>query len=202
MTSHVGMAALLALALGAPAQAATVSATTGASGIYGVAAGDVRFDSAPGESNRVSMHLVDGSRGVVEVREDGAPLVAGARCTLLGTNVARCDAAADFVSATVNTGDGDDSVTLDDPLFGLVSAGAGDDRIIGACVADGGDGNDRLTGCNNTLPGLGHRFLGGKGDDTIEGGPADDTIDGGGGTDVLRGGDGNDNIDDADGAPG
>jgi Ca2+-binding RTX toxin-like protein len=202
MTSHVGLAALLSVALAAPAQAATVSATTGGSGIYGVASGSVLFNAAPGENNRVTMHRVDGARGVVELREDGAPLTVGARCTLVSAGVAHCDTAADFVDATVDLGDRDDSVTISDPLFGLVAAGAGDDTVTGACIADGGDGNDHLTGCGNTLPGLGHRFLGGKGDDTIEGGAAGDSIDGGGGNDVLRGGNGSDNIEDADGALG
>lgn len=191
--------ASIVLAAATPAGAATVSATTGASGAYGVAAGSVLFQANPGELNRVTMQLVPGSRGVVEIRDDGAALTAGARCTLVSPAVARCDTAADFTDAMVNLGDGNDTVVIDDPLFGIVTAGPGDDTVVGACVATGDEGADHLVGCANTSPAYGHRFLGGPGDDTIDGGPAADMIDGGGGRDTLRGGDGDDNIDDGDG---
>src|SRR6478736_5317408 len=80
-----------ALGLTVPAQAATLSATTGGTGAYGVSAGSVSFQASPGETNRVSMRLVAGSHGVVEVRDDGAPLTVGARCSLVSAGVARCD---------------------------------------------------------------------------------------------------------------
>jgi Ca2+-binding RTX toxin-like protein len=72
---------------------------------------------------------------------------------------------------TVNTQDGDDSVT----------GGDGADRI------DGGAGLDGLTG------GLGNDTLfGGDGADTVEGNVGNDLIHGGGGVDSLEGGAGND----------
>jgi hypothetical protein len=193
---------LLSLVVAAPAGAATVSATTGGSGAFGIPSGSVIFDAAPGEANRVTMRLIAGTRGVVEVREEGAALTTGARCTLVSPGVAHCDTAADFTDAMVNLGDGDDTITIEDPLFGNVDAGSGDDTVTGACIAVGGDGADHLSGCANTATAFSHRYLGGRGDDTIEGGPAPDTIDGGGGRDTLRGGDGDDNIHDGDGARG
>jgi hypothetical protein len=194
--------ALIALGSVASAHAATVSATTGASGAFGVSAGSVLFEASPGEGNRVSMHLIADSHGVVEVRDDGAPLAVGARCELERPGVAHCDTAADFSDAMVNLGDGDDSVTIDDPLYGRVNAGPGDDTVLGACQASGDVGDDRLVGCGNVLNSLGHSYLGGSGNDSIDGGPADDSINGGGGRDVLRGGGGKDDITDGDGAVG
>lgn len=76
--------------------------------------------------------------------------------------------------------------------------GGGDDRLetegtyvngAGTAVAEGGDGNDTLSG------GIGEtvvRFLGGAGDDTVDGGLADDTLKGGPGEDSADGFDGDD----------
>jgi hypothetical protein len=195
----LALAVGVSLAIAAPAVAATVRATTGGIGPYGIPQGGVFYTAVPGEANRVTFRLVPDSRGIVEVRETGARIDAGPRCTAVEPGFARCDAAAEFVDVTVDAGDGDDAITIEDPLYGLVVAGTGDDTVVGACQVSGDDGADHLVGCANPLGSLGHRYSGGLGDDLIEGGPAADSIDGGGGRDVMRGGDGGDDIDDGDG---
>jgi hypothetical protein len=194
-------AAATLVALASPlvaAQAASVRATTGGSGPYGVAEGSVIFTASPGESNRLTVRLVSGSHGLVEVRDDGAVVQPGDRCTAAGPGLVRCDASADFVDVTVDAGDGDDQVTVEDPLYGILQGGSGNDTLVGGCQITGDDGNDTLVGCLNTLPALGHRLLGGRGDDSIEGSNASEVIDGGGGRDVLLGGGGNDDLGDGD----
>jgi Ca2+-binding RTX toxin-like protein len=75
---------------------------------------------------------------------------------------------------------------------GLYAGGAGNDTFTVAGFfpepvnADGGAGNDTLTG--------------GDGNDTIAGGGDDDTLTGGPGTDAIDGGPGNDDLDTFDGA--
>jgi Ca2+-binding RTX toxin-like protein len=76
-------------------------------------------------------------------------------------------------------------VTGTDPVDGFAIAGAGGDDVVNASGlaagvltfnADGGDGNDTITGS--------------AGDDVLTGGPGDDVLTGGPGNDVLDGGPG------------
>jgi len=116
------------------------------------------------------------------------------------------------ITGTMNA----DMIDCRDATLGhTISAGGGDDIIVGSAFADtisgganndtisGGDGDDILFGGVYTSPAA--KFLGkkgggrgntkaGSGADTIEGGLGDDTINGGSGDDILRGGPGNDYI--------
>ncbi len=86
------------------------------------------------------------------------------------------------VEATIDAGDGDDTITsfgAGDTIFG----GDGDDSILG------GDGDDSILG------GDGDDIVDGEaGNDTIIGGDGRDVITGGPGMDSLLGGDGNDDL--------
>jgi hypothetical protein len=181
-----------------PALAGSVRATTGGTGAYGVSQGDVFYDAAPGEANRLRVSLVAGSHGVVDVRDEGASIAVGDRCTAVSPNEARCDAAADFVDVVVDVKELDDEVTIEPPLYGLVLGGDGNDTLLGGCQLTGGPGDDVLRGCSGINPGLNHTLRGGPGNDTIDGGDAPDIIDGGGGRDTLHGGEGNDSFNDGD----
>ncbi len=96
-------------------------------------------------------------------------------------------------SLTINTGDGNDAVTVNDLETGavaaVVNAGAGDDTVSttdGDDQLNGGAGNDQLNS--------------GGGADTVSSGDGNDIIQAGEGVDVLTGGLGDDNIDGGDGA--
>ncbi len=100
------------------------------------------------------------------------------------------------ITATENvvmqTQSGDDTITVTD------LAGTG----IHTVTADGGDGNDVLTGAATgvnliLIGGAGDDVLtGGRGNDVLDGGLGNDTLSGGKGLDVLDGGDGDDTLDD------
>ncbi|MEM6561399.1 MAG: calcium-binding protein, partial [Planctomycetota bacterium] len=111
----------------------------------------------------------------------------------------------------IAVGRGDDDVQLlGDVPTGNVSAGPGDDYVLGGSGNDfivGGDGRDTLAGAtgNDTLRGdagadrLGggkknDLLLGSAGDDRLFGDAGNDTLDGGGNVDRLFGGDGNDDL--------
>lgn len=80
----------------------------------------------------------------------------------------------------IDTGDGDDGVTVGDGNDDVMS-GAGDDTVVG------GVGQDRLDGGSGD-----DLMLGGLGDDTLLGGMGADVLVGGYGRDVIDGGSGND----------
>lgn len=101
------------------------------------------------------------------------------------------------IAATVDAGDGDDTVhasNLGDNVFG----GAGNDRLYGGRLDDwllGGEGNDVLNAggeAAGTLGGDGNYLNGGAGDDLLLGREGSDWLEGGDGTDILEGGDGDD----------
>ena len=124
-------------------------------------------------------------------------------------------------SVVLNTGPGDDTVTMSvDPMTGerivtvngqvtrfpagydvTIRAGEGSDTIDVApgtrvrLTLLGGAGDDTLSGGlgDDTLYGLSgaDRIDGGFGQDYLEGGTGDDTLDGGAGNDMLSGGTGN-----------
>ena len=195
----LGSASVVAvLALAPTAAASTVRATTGGSGPFGVAQGSVFYSAGFAEANRVSIALVPGTRGVVAVRDDGATIVPGERCTAVDAHEVRCDAAADAVNANVEVRDLGDEVTIAAPVYGLVAGGDGDDRLTGGCQLLGESGDDVLEGCNGFGSFLGHAVSGGAGNDVVAGGDGADALSGGGGGDTLRGGPGNDDLNDGD----
>ncbi len=101
------------------------------------------------------------------------------------------------VAATIDAGDGDDTVHAGD-LGNNVFGGAGNDVIYGGKLDDwllGGDGNDTLNAggaASYTIGGNGNYLNGGAGDDILIGREGSDWLEGGDGTDILEGGDGGD----------
>lgn len=166
--------AFLMLVTGAgTAQAATVSLyETPGDGHYPATA-SVTFTAAPGEANRV-LAVPDMQAWVV--RDDGAPLSAGAGCVALDAASVRCASTIATPALSVDTGDGDDTITAPDGAYLLAEAGAGNDVIHADGSLVGGSGDDIL--------------VGGSGNDDLLGGPGVDVLHGGAGNDALSG-DGN-----------
>lgn len=130
------------------------------------ATASVTFTAAPGEANRV---LAVPDKQAWVVRDDGAPLSAGDGCVALDTASVRCASTIATPSLSVDTGDGDDTITAPNGAYLLAEAGAGNDVIHA-------EGN----------------LVGGPGDDVLFGGSGNDELRGGSGVDVLHGGAGND----------
>ncbi|HXC74119.1 MAG TPA: calcium-binding protein, partial [Sphingomicrobium sp.] len=101
------------------------------------------------------------------------------------------------VAATVDAGDGNDTVYASD-LGDNVFGGAGNDTLYGGRLDDwllGGDGDDSLNAGSinsGTLGGDGNYLNGGAGNDQLYGREGSDWLEGGDGVDVLEGGDGGD----------
>lgn len=94
-----------------------------------------------------------------------------------------------FISGTIETGAGKDSVFGSDEGDEVIS-GAGDDLLFGNAGDDtlnGGSGDDRLFGGDGT-----DQLLGSTGDDRLYAGEGDDILTGGDGRDILAGGGGSD----------
>jgi Ca2+-binding RTX toxin-like protein len=158
---------VMTLGLAAPAQASTVEVMSVDS-----CGGDVAcskyggghpvpvtvLTGGAGEANRITMTR---EGDMVVFRDAGAPLVAGAGCTAVAADTARCPLTRGEPGITglrIAAGDGDDVVTVATGLETNV-------------ILDGGPGADALTG--------------GDGPDTIDGGEGPDMLDGAGGFDVL-----------------
>ena len=101
------------------------------------------------------------------------------------------------VAATVDAGDGNDTVYASD-LGDNVFGGPGNDTLYGGRLDDwllGGDGDDSLNAGSinsGTLGGDGNYLNGGAGNDQLYGREGSDWLEGGDGVDVLEGGDGGD----------
>ncbi|HQY88893.1 MAG TPA: calcium-binding protein, partial [Tepidisphaeraceae bacterium] len=119
----------------------------------------------------------------------------------------------------ITTGDGKDTITVDDDVIGVtIDSGNGDDRIIGSDNSDfiragyrlsfgdtendyvvANEGNDTVSGDdgNDTITGSAgkDKLYGENGEDRINGGKGNDTIFGGSGDDRMYGNEDNDSID-------
>ncbi|MBA2506803.1 MAG: calcium-binding protein [Thermoleophilaceae bacterium] len=187
----------LALVLGALAPASALASTAGVSITRSACNDDTcryatDFDLAtavltvagqPGEANAFSVTRTGGS---FAIRDDGAPITAGALCTAVSANEVTCPASvpARSYSFSVSGADGNDTLAIVDTTQaqgfsgGIVSynlsGGPGDDTITGSSRVDridGGDGADRIAG--------------GPGDDELTPGPGANTVDGGEGSDFV-----------------
>ncbi|MBA3301762.1 MAG: hypothetical protein H0T15_07805 [Thermoleophilaceae bacterium] len=150
--------------------------TTASLGVFG----------KPGEANAFTVTRA-GSTFVI--RDDGAPITAGALCTAVSANEVTCPAGVPSRSYSfyLSGADGDDTITIVDPTQaqgqglsgGIVSygvfGGPGDDTITGSSRnerIDGGEGADRIAA--------------GPGDDELTPGPGANTVDGGEGSDFVE----------------
>ena len=103
-------------------------------------------------------------------------------------------ARSDVVAINVRTGDGDDSVRIDDANGAFTNS-------IPTTIA-GGDGNDTLEGGQVQVAAENETYKGGDGDDLVDGGKGNDTADLGDGNDTFRwdNGEGSDVIEGKDGS--
>jgi Ca2+-binding RTX toxin-like protein len=128
--------------------------------------------------------------------ESATPLeVGGTICSHPGKRpeALLCEAAA-IAGFEINTGVGDDTVTLGAtvPVPATIRGGEGADVLTGGAGNDkliGGPGNDELTGRGGD-----DLLIGGAGNDTLNGGAGDDTLRGGLGGNVLIGGPGKNTV--------
>lgn len=108
-----------------------------------------------------------------------------------------------FKVVIVNSGAGDDVVTIDAPAALKADGGAGNDVLNGGVMGDllsDSSGNDTLNG-NGGQDDLNTEFeFGGGTKDVLNGGNDLDILKGGPGNDELRGGDGNDRLEGNGGA--
>jgi Ca2+-binding RTX toxin-like protein len=158
------MAACLAAGLAHAGNAAAATAS--------VSNGVLSYTAGPGETNLVNVSL---SSGMFTIVDSGAPVTAGAGCSLPAAGRATCGASG-VASIRIDAGDGNDVITLLPSTPATISDGPGDDLVTA------GAGNDVLTG--------------GPGNDIYYGGGGNDEFDDGGGTgaDVFNGGSGTDTV--------
>lgn len=141
----------LQLVVAASAGASSVRVATDAECDRTGCLGQVYFTAAPGENNVVMITQEQG--GIALVRDDGAALTAESGCVSDGAHEARCeDKRCDGCAPeplgiwTIDTGDGNDKVTVLDGQS-IVRAGTGNDEVsVKCCSVDGGGGHDRMEG--------------------------------------------------------
>lgn len=140
-------------------------------------------------SGRVNKVVVTRS-GRVIIIDDRVAIKAGKGCKRIAgdkTKV-RCTTSKTPTRVLVYLHDRDDSVVNKSSLGLTADGGSGNDRLTGGSLGDslrGGSGNDRLWG--------------GDGKDLLAGGDGSDQLDAGAGADTLDGGAGNDHLDGAAG---
>jgi Ca2+-binding RTX toxin-like protein len=189
--SGLFLAALVAAALLAVSAAAANIGTGNAQSRRALAATEgsinVVLAGSPGD-DRITVELSADGR-YYEI-ESATPLeVGGTVCTHpeKRPEALLCEAAP-VAGFEINTGAGDDTVTLGRgaatvPVPATIRGGEGDDELVGGAGADkliGGPGDDELAGRG--------------GNDLLIGGPGADTLVGGAGDDILRGGTGRNNL--------
>lgn len=153
----------------------------------------VRVLESGNEANRVSVSY-DGGMDLYTVFDAAASLTPSGTCVAVDANTATCPGAG-ITRVSVDTGDRDDSIALDDTtvpqtITQILDGGPANDVVDGANAAGtlrGGSGNDLITG-RGTLSGE-------SGNDTLVGSPEADNLRGGNGSDGLDGGNGSDNLD-------
>jgi hypothetical protein len=174
---HLATATIVTLLiLAAPAGAATVTLSTQQecppkSGCFDFTV--IAFSAAAGEVNdvKVTQDGVD-----YRLADAATPVTPGAGCRAVDAHTAVCTAPRTPREIELDLDDGDDRAETTVTAFVRASGGEGNDAIaIAAAIgaAEGGPGNDTLSG-----PG---EHVGGPGDDRIfgggDGGPGDDVID-------------------------
>ncbi|MFI7546802.1 calcium-binding protein [Actinoplanes sp. NPDC049599] len=181
--------------LAAPAQAAT----TGTAQVLGEHNSVVRFTAAAGKANTLVITI----SGRTVTLNDRVAIKAGKGCKAVkgDRTKVRCTTARTPTELSVTLGNKNDRVTNKTGVPMVAEGGSGNDTLTGGSNRNrlfGGSGNDKLTGGARTDAidgGKGNDTIyGGKGDDWLQGGVGNDTIYGGKGDDWLQGGVGNDTI--------
>jgi Ca2+-binding RTX toxin-like protein len=162
----VGVLATAAVLPGTPAHAAAATVQlVGSKLVYRAAAGQV---------NNVTVAVA--TTGLLSFH-DVVALTPGTGCVAAGATAVTCGAPAS-VTVDIDTGDLNDVITKTSDVGGVLSGGAGDDKISAGPVRAGAV----------------NRLLGGAGDDVLTGGVNTDELDGGPGADKLTGGGGVDTV--------
>ena len=192
-----------------PAEGATLS-SNGTLAIYGTSGSD-QITAAP-DPGYITTGVIDNTVYFSFPTNSVTQIIVGS----LGGNDTIAYSASQFDDpqaalppVTLSSGDGDDSITLNDPAAGtFVDAGAGNDTIIalndGAATLNGGDGDDTISSDGASLLTL--AVYGNEGNDTLSlGEDSSGTLSGGAGNDMLidssnlnavvSGGDGTDTFD-------
>jgi Ca2+-binding RTX toxin-like protein len=180
MTKRVQLLTLLAaLAIAAPASAATISYD----------GNTLVYTASPGQADHVVLALAgDDSRIAIQNGHDDLTGPAD-RCEDYsggyGNSYLWCDAPQ---AIRADLGDGDDYWSTYDDAPGAanetVDGGVGNDELDGSGTFAGGPGNDKLTG---SLQPHDDHFDGGDGNDIVDGKGGNDQILGGAGDDTVRG---------------
>jgi len=142
---------------------------------------ELRYQAAPGEVNVLTVTAVGAD---VQLADSGAPISAGAVCTVIDAHTVRCPAPTDFLNVLL--AGGDDHLTMVGALPTLdviLEGGPGDD------VLNGGPGTDGLFGEAGS-----DTIRGGGGNDLMEAGDPGVTPDSPGAHNVLSGGLGDDHL--------
>lgn len=142
---------------------------------------DLRYQAAPGEVNALTVTVVGTD---VQLADSGAPISAGAVCTVIDDHTVRCPAPTDALDVLL--AGGDDHLTMVGALQTLdviLEGGPGDD------VLNGGQGTDLLFGEAGS-----DTIRGGGGNDLIEAGDPGFAPDSRGAHNVLNGGAGDDRL--------
>lgn len=189
----MGLTLITAVALGGasarPAQAATNGIANASVNLEGLDV--VTFTAGTGRENKV---VISGSGGVVTI-DDVFPITPGDSCEQVPDDLTRVrcyvlDPVPDLGVATLGF---NDTITNNSPSAMSADGGDGDDTITGSSAADhlvGGAGADRIWGLWGN-----DRVSGGDGDDRVFGGDGDDTLFGDAGADRVSGGGGDDTLD-------
>jgi serralysin len=194
LASRVGLTLLTTISAGAVA--APAEAATG--GVVSVVESTkVQYKAATGKTNKV---VVTRSGRTVTV-DDKVAIKAGKGCKAVKGDKTRirCTTKADPTRVRVYLGNRNDSVVNKSGLGMTADGGTGNDKLTGGPKGDtlrGGSGADKLWGAggrDSLLGQDGNDYLSaGDGDDWVEGGPGNDSLHGGNGHDTILGLEGND----------
>ena len=177
--------------IGMPAQAASA----GAAKVVGSAT--VQFNALMGKSNSLTITI----SGRTVTLNDKVAIKAGKGCKAVkgDKTKVKCTTKKKTTKLSVALGDKNDSVNNKTSVYLLADGGSGNDTLTGGCAKDqlqGGTGNDKLYGDAGNDDLIGGDLDGEFADsgDTIYGGAGNDFLLGGYGNDSLYGNAGNDNL--------
>ncbi|BCJ43341.1 hypothetical protein GCM10010168_43500 [Actinoplanes ianthinogenes] len=190
--TRVGLALLTPVAalgvLATPAQAATT-------GVASVSGTKVVFKAGSNQTNKV---VITRSGRTVTI-DDVVAVKPGKGCKKVDKTKVRCTTRKTPTRVAVYLGAKNDSVVNKADLRITADGGAGNDRVTGGSLSDilrGGTGNDYLDGGGGADQLSGEldndRLYGGVGNDYLDGGFGNDTLHGGAGDDALDGAEDND----------
>jgi serralysin len=200
MRRGLGLTALVALGFAVQASSAYSATVTVVeeTSPFGTHSATLTYQAAPGEANRVTINAIEpdgfggwivGETGTDE--SDGGPgpfpaatLTAGAGCTNIDAQTAKCPSTLRIVRVLVYLDDRDDTASAAGACGYVVDRAT---LQCGPVLVKGENGNDVLVG-NNVYGSYLSNIMGGPGDDTLYAGARGARLYGGDGNDRLVGG--------------